>query len=158
MNTSHPTTPAALRLQRQMTSLIRTFGLHRPDLTPCGHPMSISAAHSLMELASGHPLTLNELTTRLHLQKSTVSRLVDQLVRRRWVKRTPHPRDGRALLLQLTDTGRRVAHRVAASREAKFSAVAARMNGAELDSVLTALEVLVRAINGAHESPERTRR
>ena len=158
MNTSHPTTPAALRLQRQMTSLIRAFGLHRPDLTPCGHPMGVSAAHALMELASGHPLTLNELTGRLHLQKSTVSRLVDQLVRRRWVKRTPHPRDGRAVLLQLTDTGRQVAHRVAASREAKFSAVTARMNGAELDSVLTALEVLVRAINGAHESPERTRR
>jgi DNA-binding MarR family transcriptional regulator len=153
MNTSQTLAPAALRLQRQMTSLIRTFGLHRPDLTPCGHPMSVSAAHTLMELASSHPLTLNELTIRLHLQKSTVSRLVDQLVRRRWMRRIPHPTDGRAVLLQLTDKGHQVAHRVAASREAKFSAVAARLNEAELDSVLTALEVLVRAINGAHDGP-----
>src|SRR5579862_1855517 len=121
MNTSHPTTPAALRLQRQMTSLIRAFGLHRPDLTPCGHPMGVSAAHALMELASGHPLTLNELAARLHLQKSTVSRLVDQLVLRRWVDRITHPRDGRAVLLQLTNKGQQVANRVAASREAKFS-------------------------------------
>jgi DNA-binding MarR family transcriptional regulator len=146
MNASHPTAPAALRLQQRMTSLIRAFGLHRPDLTPCGHPMSVSAAHTLMELASGHPLTLNELTARLHLQKSTVSRLVDQLVRRRWVRRTPHPKDGRAILLQLTDTGQEVAQRVDASRAAKFAAVTAKMNGTELDAVLRALEVLVGAI------------
>ncbi len=148
MNTLQSTAPAALQLQQQMTSLIRSFGLHRPDLTPCGHRMSVSAAHALMELASSHPLTLNQLTTRLHLQKSTVSRLVDQLVRRRWMSRIPHPRDGRAILLQLTNTGHRVARSVAASREAKFSAVAARLNGAELDSVLTALEILVSAIRG----------
>lgn len=146
MNASQPTAPAAVRLQRQMTSLIRAFGLHRPDLTPCGHPMSVSAAHTLMELASSHPLTLNQLTTRLHLQKSTVSRLVDQLVQRRWVSRIPHPGDGRAILLQLTNTGHRVARKVAASREAKFSAVAASLNRAELDSVLAALEILVSAI------------
>jgi DNA-binding MarR family transcriptional regulator len=108
--------------------------------------MSVSAAHALMELVSDHPLTLNELTTRLHLQKSTVSRLVDQLARRRWVRRIPHPGDGRAVLLQLTDKGQQVAHRVAVLRAAKFSGVAARMDGAELDSVLRALEVLVRAM------------
>ncbi|HLY24552.1 MAG TPA: MarR family transcriptional regulator [bacterium] len=157
MNTSHPTTPAALRLQRQMTSLIRAFGLHRPDLTPCGHPMGVSAAHALMELASGHPLTLNELTARLHLQKSTVSRLVDQLVLRRWVRRTPHPKDGRAILLQLSDAGQEVAQRVDASRAAKFAAVAAKMNGTELDSVLRALEVLVRAIDEHTSRAQRKR-
>ena len=156
MNASQPTAPAALRLQRQMTSLIRAFGLHRPDLTPCGHPMSVSAAHTLMELASSRPLTLNQLTTRLHLQKSTVSRLVDQLVQRRWVSRIPHPEDGRAILLQLTNTGHRVARKVAASREAKFSAVAASLNGAELDSVLAALEILVSAIRSPR-SVERER-
>ncbi len=105
MSASHVASPAAQRLQRQMVSLIRAFGLHRPDLTPCGHPVSVSAAHALMELASNDPLTLNELTTRLHLQKSTVSRLVDRLVRRRWVRRISHPGDSRAVLLKLTDKG-----------------------------------------------------
>ncbi len=37
-------------LQEQITAFIRAFGLHRPEQTPCGEPVSVAEAHALMEL------------------------------------------------------------------------------------------------------------
>jgi DNA-binding MarR family transcriptional regulator len=65
-----------LGLQEQLIALIRAFGLHRPDQTPCGEPVAVAEAHALMELAHGVPLSQNDLAARLQLEKSTVSRLV----------------------------------------------------------------------------------
>jgi DNA-binding MarR family transcriptional regulator len=67
---------AELGLQEQLVALIRAFGLHRPDQTPCGQPVAVAEAHALMELAQGAPLSQNDLAARLQLEKSTVSRLV----------------------------------------------------------------------------------
>jgi hypothetical protein len=41
-----------LSLQEQLIALIRVFGLHRPDQTPCGKPVAVAEAHALMEWSS----------------------------------------------------------------------------------------------------------
>ena len=54
--------PAAeVDLQERMIALIRAFGLHKPDETPCGRPVSVAEAHALMELSRGEPLVQKEL-------------------------------------------------------------------------------------------------
>src|SRR5215212_1802208 len=83
-------------LQDQLIALIRAFGLHRPDQTPCGEPVAVAEAHALMELAQGVPLSQNDLAARLQLEKSTVSRLVGILESRSWIARARSARDGRA--------------------------------------------------------------
>jgi DNA-binding MarR family transcriptional regulator len=42
-----------------------------------------------------------ELAERLHLEKSTISRLVRQLIARGWVGRAPLPNDGRVMMVRL---------------------------------------------------------
>ncbi len=71
-----------LTLQERMISVIRAFGLHRPDQTPCGRPVSVAEAHALMELTREAPLLQKDLASRLRLEKSTVSRLVGAMERR----------------------------------------------------------------------------
>ena len=136
-------------LQEQMVALVRSFGLHRPDRTPCGTPVSVSEAHALMELARDDPLTQSELAARLALEKSTVSRLVGELERRGWVERRRDPSDGRALRLRLTDAGRRAAAELADARRAKFGRLLARIPDDERESVRRALDVLVEAMRDA---------
>ena len=63
----HDSTALGLSLQEQMIALIRAFGLHRPDQTPCGKPVSVAEAHTLMELTREEPLSQNELALRLQL-------------------------------------------------------------------------------------------
>jgi len=144
----------AQRLQDQMVALVRAFGLHRPDQTPCGQPVGVSAAHALMELAQEAPLSHGELARRLRLEKSTVSRLVKQLEQRGWVQQARDSLDGRVVRLALTEQGRQAADQLAAARAAKFARIAASLPAREQETVLHALEVLMRAMNDNGEKKD----
>ncbi len=137
----------AQRLQEQMMTLIRAFGLHQPDQTPCGQPVGVSLAHALMELERSAGLSQTELGSRLRLEKSTVCRLVTQLEQRGWVQRERDPTDRRAVQLRLSEGGREAAVQIAAARAEKFARIAAEIPEVEQESVWSALDVLVNAMN-----------
>lgn len=143
------------RLQEEVITFVRAFGLLRPDATPCGRPLSVSEAHSLLELSQGQGLSQVMLGQRLRLEKSTVSRLIDQLQKRGWVERARDPVDGRAVRLQLTEQGRQVAEQVAAARSAHFARLTERIPPNERKAVVHAFRVLVQALEDqAASSPE----
>ena len=138
-----------LELQERVVALVRVFGLHRPDRTPCGQPVSVSEAHALMELARAQPVTQNELAARLRLEKSTLSRLAGQLEARGWIERARDPGDGRALRVRLTEGGEHAARRIGEARREKFATVLAQIPRDERDAVLRALDVLTEAMRAA---------
>ena len=129
-----------------MVSFVRAFGLHRPEQTPCGQPMSVAEAHALTELAREAPSSQNGLAARLGLEKSTVSRLVGQLEVKGWIKRRRSPTDARAQAVALTDTGRCTAAAVAAARAQKMERVLRAIPEEQRHVVIGALGTLVEAI------------
>ncbi|MEJ7704407.1 MAG: MarR family transcriptional regulator [Geodermatophilaceae bacterium] len=133
-------------LQDRLVGFIRAFGLHQPEATPCGQPIPVSEAHALSELA-GATLGQFELGRRLRLEKSTVSRLVGQLVGRGWVQRNVSPDDARAVLLTLTSSGQEAAENLAAARRQKFDHLMAAIPDTQLAEVLSALDVLTEALH-----------
>ncbi len=139
----------AIDLQERMVELVRAFGLHRPEETPCGKPVSVSEAHALMELGRTEPLSQNELAARLSLEKSTVSRLVGGLVARGWVERERSPVDGRAVRLRLSDRGARAAAEIGEARSRKFDGVLEHIPEDGRARVLEALAVLTEAMRAA---------
>lgn len=106
--------------------LIRALGLHRPDQTPCGAPVSVGEAQALFELANNPGISQNELAARLHLEKSTVSRLAKMLEQRGWLDRIRDKNDTRLLHLKLTAAGYKAVQRLAASRKARFTKILRR--------------------------------
>ncbi|MEX2355985.1 MAG: MarR family transcriptional regulator [Thermaerobacterales bacterium] len=134
------------RLQERMVALIRAFGLHRPDRTPCGQPISVSEAHTLMELDLHGALSQTDLARCVQLDKSTVSRLVHTLERRHWISRSRCDRDGRVRLLRLTEQGKRMAEQLRAAQGIKFSTVLERIPAERQEAVLEVLDVLVQAM------------
>jgi DNA-binding MarR family transcriptional regulator len=133
-------------LQEQVISFIRAFGLHRPDATPCGKAVPVSQAHALMEL-SKDVRSQGELAALLRLERSTVSRLIQQLERRGWIVRDRAPDDGRARLVRLTERGRRMADDIATARQAKFAALVEAIPPDEREAVSRAIDVLIGAMN-----------
>jgi DNA-binding MarR family transcriptional regulator len=147
---TQPSTDAATdarALQEQMIALVRAAGLHQPDRTPCGQPVPVSEAHAVLELSHNDAMTQRELTRRLRLEKSAVSRLVRQLHNRGWVSYERVEADGRVNLLSLTDDGRRAAADLAAVRSARFARVLDAIPEAERASVLQGLVSLVEAFD-----------
>ena len=140
-------TDQGVALQEQIVAFIRAFGLHRPDQTACGQPVSVSEAHALMELAAGEPLRPAALARLLRLEKSTVSRLVRQLEKRDWVAREQDRTDGRAIRLRLTDAGRAAAGKLARSRAEKFDAIVSSLPEVQRDQVIEGFRVLVEVLD-----------
>lgn len=141
--------PKVKELASAMVSLVRSFGLHRPDETPCGEPVPVAEAHALMDLAADGPLNHGEVAARLRLEKSTVSRLVRQLERRKWIRRAPAAHDGRIIQIQLTPAGKAAARRLADARHSKFDDLLAALPKQKRASVLEAMGILIRAMDDA---------
>jgi DNA-binding MarR family transcriptional regulator len=110
----------AQALQSSFVGVVRALGLLRPDTTPCGQAMSITDAHALGELYASGPITQQRLADALRLQKSTISRLVDQLSEAGLVERAPNPQDRRSHLVALTAAGTRRARRLEHARRGLF--------------------------------------
>lgn len=135
---------AALLLGRLMR-FVRNFGLHQPDRTPCGQPLPVSEAHAMAEIAREGQLRQVELARRLRLEKSSVSRLVTNLVNRGWLHRHPATDDGRGVLLELTDAGVIAAARQAEARRERFTKLLARIPDDQRAAVVHALQTLAEA-------------
>ncbi len=137
---------------QQFIGLIHAFGVLRTDATPCGQPMSVSTAHAICELAAHGPLSQTELADRLGLEPSSVSRLVDQLIRKRWAKRAADPdgNDKRVRLVHLTQSGQLAANQVSAARAQRFGQLLEAIEESKRPQVLEALHLLKDAANEIH--------
>lgn len=132
-------------LARQVMAFVRSFGLHRPDETPCGAPVPVSEAHALTVLLEQGPLSQNRLAAELRLTKSTVSRLVVQLERRGWTTRRPGDNDGRERHVELTTEGRKAAREIGQLRGERMARLLERLPESDRRDVLAALAKLVDA-------------
>ena len=141
--------PNVRALEERLISFIRAFGLHQPGQTPCGQPLSVSEAHALTELQKDGGLTASDLAKRLRLEKSTVSRLIAQLEKRGWVERRPHPKDGRASALYLSQQGQHVAGQVVTARHDKLTRLFDALPESERAAVIGALSTLTEALDEA---------
>ena len=135
----------AKELLESVVAFVRSFGLHKPDQTPCGQPVAVAQAHALMDLAAFGPVRQGELAARLQLEKSTVSRLVRQMETRRWIQRSSDRDDGRAILVRLTRQGRETATQLAQARQEKFARILAAIPEDKRSMVVEAISILERA-------------
>jgi DNA-binding MarR family transcriptional regulator len=128
--------------QEALMRFVRNFGLHQPDRTPCGQPLPVSEAYAMVEIAREGQIRQVELGRRLRLEKSTVSRLVTNLVSRGWVHRETADDDGRGVLLVLTDVGATAAARQADARRDRLTALLDRVPDDQRTAVVRALQTL----------------
>jgi DNA-binding MarR family transcriptional regulator len=135
----------AKELLESVVAFVRSFGLHKPDQTPCGQPVAVAEAHALMDLAAFGRVRQGELAARLQLEKSTVSRLVRQMEAHGWVQRNSDRHDGRAVLIRLTRQGRSTARELARVRQEKFARILAAIPENKRSMVVEAISILQRA-------------
>ena len=97
-------------IRRASRQIVRE--LHLLDGKLCIEGHTISECHLLTELDSLGRATATELGERLVLEKSTMSRLVNGLLRRGFIQSSKDPADARRRLLNLTGSGRKGLERI----------------------------------------------
>jgi DNA-binding MarR family transcriptional regulator len=94
------------------------------------HDLSITQLRLLGILRDRQPLML-DLARVLHLEKSSVSGLIDRAAKRGLVERVDATHDGRAVHVRITAEGRRVGRRVQKRVTAEVEALAAGLGDAD---------------------------
>jgi DNA-binding MarR family transcriptional regulator len=100
----------------------------------------------LIELDRAGPIPMNDLGSRLSLEKSWVSRAVDTLVNEGLVAKTPNPQDSRSWVLSLTAAGRRRCKSLNAQLDGHAERLMSRFKEAEQDIVNQGLALILRAL------------
>jgi MarR family transcriptional regulator, 2-MHQ and catechol-resistance regulon repressor len=101
----------AAALHEALSELVRVYQFRDRDRICC-HDISVTQCYALEALLRRGPSGLNELAAELYLDKSTASRVIAALERKRYVSRASHPDDGRAIVLTVTAAGKRLCDRI----------------------------------------------
>ncbi|MEW5932975.1 MAG: MarR family transcriptional regulator [Bacillota bacterium] len=135
----------AQRLRRLLKRLVRAIGLlERGDAACCG--ITLAQCHALGEVAAHEGLTSGELASRLRVDPSAATRIVDALVRRGLVHRKADVSDRRVVRLALTPRGRRLWSLVEEGMTERSRAILRRLPPHREEIVLEACEQLVQAL------------
>lgn len=141
-------------LSETFMKVVQEFGLLANDKTPCGEELSLSEAHALSLLQREQPMTQQELGQRLHLEKSTVSRLVATLEEQHWIERRTSEDDRRQKKIHLTESGTDRAKKIDRARQSRFETIIKQIPANKRNDVQESLSVFLEALHGANNSPE----
>lgn len=117
-----------------------------------GEETTVPQFRVLEHLADG-PLTVSELARRRRVSLQAMGEMVQALVERGWVARTPNPADRRQHLLTLTEEGRCRHERAQAQTLASIAPLLARLSPAELAAAQIFLPALRQVLASGDESP-----
>lgn len=74
--------------------------------------IGLSQYSLLNQLAFLGSISMTEISDRLQITKPAVTNLVDRLEKRKFLKRLPHPKDRRIILLEIRPQGKKLIARV----------------------------------------------
>jgi MarR family 2-MHQ and catechol resistance regulon transcriptional repressor len=103
----------AALLHRAVSDLVRVYQF-RDRNQICCHDISVTQCYALSAMLRLGPLRLDALARELYLDKSSASRLVDQLEIKGYLVRGADRDDGRAISLEITEAGRGLYARIEA--------------------------------------------
>jgi MarR family 2-MHQ and catechol resistance regulon transcriptional repressor len=148
MSAATTTMDAARDFRRAMRELVRLQQLRERERTS-EYGVTVSGAHALEVLAERGALSLNALAAELFVDKSTACRTVGLLEDRGLVARQADDRDGRAIRVQLTDTGQALEQRLRQDAVWEADALLAALPAEDADSALRLVRELTRT-SAAH--------
>ncbi|MEO8215803.1 MAG: bifunctional helix-turn-helix transcriptional regulator/GNAT family N-acetyltransferase [Acidobacteriota bacterium] len=130
-------------LRESSRRVVRELGFLRPNFGD--PPLAHSQCHALLEIDRHGSLSLTELSRILRLDKSTASRLLAELQRKRWIRQTA-PAGKRTRPVTLTASGKRRLNSIDAFADDQVEQALARLSAGEIETVLGGMELYARAL------------
>lgn len=145
---AHPLTTEIYALRDASRRVVRELGLLAA--VPRAAGVSLAHCHLLVELERRDgSATVSELAAVLLLDKSTVSRTVDSLRQKKWLRLTEDPGDRRRKLVGLTRAGIRALERIHRSAGTQVSDALAHLSAQERQTVLRGMSLYGQALQKA---------
>ena len=113
--------------------------MNQSDCCQCG--VNTSQCFLLVEIGRKPSICAKELAEILRVDKSSISRSVEELVQKGYVNREPSREDRRSVVLSLTESGRERFERIEYDMEEKFRKVLDGIEKEKQEQVLEALRI-----------------
>jgi DNA-binding MarR family transcriptional regulator len=135
----------AVEIQRLTYDLVHYYAIcDRVTIQELG--VTASQGYILLALPEMDSISMNDLSIKMRLANSTMTRMIDQLVQKGMVNREPDSQDRRIVLIRLTGQGLDVRNRLQNTLQDLFSQVLGDLPEGQRDEILHSLEVLNQAI------------
>jgi len=132
-------------LRHDMRLLARKMELMtKGEASCCG--ITLTQSHLLTEIGWAGTASLNTLSDRLGVDKSTMSRNIEILVNGGLVSRTTDPDNRRSVTIALTDAGRQLFQQIEASMTQFYETLLHALPADKRSQVLESLDLLLTAI------------
>ncbi|MCG8558593.1 MAG: helix-turn-helix domain-containing GNAT family N-acetyltransferase [Hyphomicrobiales bacterium] len=140
-------TDMVTKVRSASRALVREFGFM--GKTVAGTDLPPSAVHAIVEIGAAGRLSAKDLSAKLLLEKSTVSRLVKSLVERGELREARAADDGRSKHLHLTHRGAATLDAITAFAERQVGSALAPLPDRCRQQVLTGLETYTAALKAS---------
>ena len=121
--------------------LIRNLGLlERSEACCCG--VTLTQCHAIVEIGRLKEVNLTNLAELLNLDKSTMSRIIDNLVNQSLVSREVHTQNRRYIIIKLTKKGNEIFMGIEKSMEDYYNNLISLVPKDKKDQVLESLQIL----------------
>lgn len=112
----------------------------------CCRGLSVSQCYALMTIKDYGPVSMRELAAKLYLTISTMTRIVEQLVKKGLVRRRPDTRDRRLVLVETSPQGEEVIQEIHNIMLATQKEILSKLSPLKREVVIKALTELTKAI------------
>lgn len=144
MNDSNEFRELIRKIERNLGLLNREGNTARVTGTSeCCCKVSLAQCHALVEIGRASDISVKELSSILGLDKSTMSRTVDALVKKEYAVRTQSEADKRCVNIKLTAKGTEVFDSIENRMNEKFKNAFNEIKAEDREVVLKSMRILV---------------
>jgi DNA-binding MarR family transcriptional regulator len=132
-----------VQLAAQVRDAITRINRRLRQTRPVGD-LTVAQISALQSLDAAGALTPRELADVERVQPPTMTRIIARLEERELIQRTPHPSDGRQVILSPSPVGRELLMAYRRARDEWLATRLAALSAEERDTVLRAADILGR--------------
>ncbi len=132
-------------LRELLRVLLRNVGvLEKSDASCCG--VTLTQCHAIVEIGRNEKISLVDLAEMLGVDKSTISRTVNNLVEADMVVRDLDAENRRYVIIQLTENGKNIFQNIEQSMESYYKSIFGSIPEGKRSQVLEGLQLLTDAV------------
>jgi len=135
----------AKEFREQIRILERKLGLLNKNGGSSCSQVTLAQCHTLVEIGRVKNISLKHLALLLTLDMSTMSRTVDSLVKKNYVKRTASETDRRSVDIQLTNIGLELFNDIETKMNNNFARIFELMPQEARPNVMKSLDIIIEA-------------
>jgi len=149
---------AAAMAEDTFAKMLRVLRMMQANLQQLEAAQGLSGAQllALWQLSVKAQMSVSELASALHLQRSSTSNLLDKLEARGLVLRSRNEQDQRIVIIRLTDEGRDVVRRVPGPMGGRLRQTIKGLPPRTMSDLHAGVCALIDALEGAEANPAET--